>query len=412
VTEVPILNNPEARRLFAVMAVFFVFMLLLAAVFSYAGMSYYLQAAGEHFAAVAGAVMERYPQAEEAVLKQIRGADEETISRGKALLSRYGLTARELLPATALTRQIFWVNLFLFFLLALLACGIPAWLVFLFLKKQYSRISELTVYASRINSGDYSLDIRDNREGEVSLLKNEIYKITTTLREQAESLQREKTALADSLADISHQLKTPLTSLFVLTDLLDDEQPAEVKAGFLDRIRAQLQRVEWLVSSLLKLSKLDAGAVTLKKEEVSVEELIEIALQPLQIPLEIKRQQLSIHGQPGARFKGDLAWTAEALLNIVKNCIEHTPEKGFIEITYTENPLYTEIIVADNGAGIDAADLPHIFDRFYKGKNAGEDSVGIGLAMSRAIITRQGGEINVVSPGGGGTTFTIRFYNR
>ncbi len=407
-----LLKNPEVKRLFILMAVFFALALLLALIFCHTGMNYYLRAAGDHFAAVASAVVELYPQAEEEVLRQIRGADEETISRGRALLSRYGLTAGELLPATALARQVFRANLFLFLLLAVLACGIPAWLVFRFLKAQYYRINELTAYASRINSGDYSLDIRDNREGEISLLKNEIYKITTALREQAESLQREKTALADSLADISHQLKTPLTSLFVLTDLLDEEQPAEVKAGFLDRIRAQLQRVEWLVTSLLKLSKLDSGAVTLKKEEVSVEELIETALQPLQIPLEIKRQQLSIHGQPGARFKGDLAWTAEALLNIVKNCIEHTPEKGFIEISYTENPLYTEIIVADNGTGIDAADLPHIFDRFYKGKNAGENSVGIGLAMSRAIITRQGGEINVVSPGGRGTTFTIRFYNR
>lgn len=407
-----LLKNPEVKRLFILMAVFFALVLLLALIFCHTGMNYYLRAAGDHFAAVAGAVVELYPQAEGEVLRQIRGADEESVARGKTLLSRYGLTAGELLPATALTRQVFRANLFLFLLLAALACGIPAWLVLRFLKMQYSRINELTAYASRINSGDYSLDIRDNREGEISLLKNEIYKITTALREQAESLQREKTALADSLADISHQLKTPLTSLFVLTDLLDDEQPAEVKAGFLERIRAQLQRVEWLVTSLLKLSKLDAGAVTLKKEEVSVEELIETALQPLQIPLEIKRQQLSIHGQPGARFKGDLAWTAEALLNIVKNCIEHTPERGSITISYSENPIYTEIIVSDNGPGVDAADLPYIFNRFYKGKNAGDDSVGIGLAMSRAIIARQGGEINVASPGGRGTTFTIRFYNR
>ena len=379
--------------------------------FCHWGMRYYLQVASDHFAAVAGAVVELYPQAEGEVLRQIREADEETIARGKTLLSRYGLTAGKLLPATALTRQVFRANLFLFLLLAALACGIPAWLVLRFLQMQYSRINELTAYASRINSGDYSLDIRDNREGEISLLKNEIYKITTTLREQAESLQRKRQP-GRLLADISHQLKTPLTSLFVLADLLDDEQPAEVKAGFLERIRAQLQRVEWLVTSLLKLSKLDAGAVTLKKEEVRVEELVEKALQPLHIPLEIKMQQLSIRGEPGARFKGDLEWTAEALLNIIKNCIEHTPERGSITISYAENPIYTEIIVSDNGPGIDAADLPYIFNRFYKGKNAGDDSVGIGLAMSRAIIARQGGEISVVSSCGGGTKFTIRFYNR
>jgi signal transduction histidine kinase len=230
------------------------------------------------------------------------------------------------------------------------------------------------------------------------------------LREQAELLQKDKTALSNLIADISHQVKTPLTSMGVLADLLAEDPPEEDRRAFVERLRAQLGRIQWLVAALLKLARLDSGTAAFKSEPVDVRRLIERALEPLQIPLEIKSQSLEIHGDEGASFSGDLNWSAEALTNVVKNCVEHTPEGGKIEIRYTANALYAEIIVSDDGEGIASRDLPNIFNRFYRGANAGESSVGIGLALAKAIFTAQGGDITVRSQRGMGTSFEIRLF--
>jgi signal transduction histidine kinase len=237
-----------------------------------------------------------------------------------------------------------------------------------------------------------------------------LYKVTVRLREQAELLQKEKIALSNLIADISHQIKTPLTSLGVLADLLAEDPPEEDRRAFVERLRAQLGRIQWLVAALLKLARLDAGTAAFKSEPVDVRRLIERALEPLQIPLEIKKQRLVIHGGEGASFTGDFNWSAEALTNVVKNCVEHTPEGGRIEITYSANALYAEIIVSDDGEGIASRDIPHIFNRFYRGENAGETSIGIGLALAKAILTAQGGDISVRSRAGGGTSFDIRVF--
>ncbi len=277
-----------------------------------------------------------------------------------------------------------------------------------------AQVAGLSAYLRRIDAGDYALDVRDNGEGSFSLLKNDLYKVTVRLREQAELLQKDKTALSNLIADISHQIKTPLTSLGVLADLLAEDPPEADRRAFVERLRAQLGRIQWLAAALLKLARLDAGTTAFKSEPVDVRRLIERALEPLQIPLEIKKQRLVIHGGEGASFTGDLNWSAEALTNVVKNCVEHTPEGGKIEISYGANALYAEIIVSDDGEGIASRDLPNIFNRFYRGENAGENagenSVGIGLALAKAIFTAQGGDISVRSQPGVGTSFDIRVF--
>jgi signal transduction histidine kinase len=275
--------------------------------------------------------------------------------------------------------------------------------------RRYTHIAKLSSYLKRINSGDYALDVRDNVEGELSILKSEIYKVTVMLREKSDILLRDKAALQNALSDISHQLKTPLTSMFMMTDLLCDTQLTEEKRReFTDRLRAQLERIQWLVSSLLKLSKLDAKTVAFKPALVSSKTLLEKACAPLLIPIEIKNQTLNLE-DGGVTIRCDENWTAEALVNILKNCIEHTPEGGRLSITCTSNPLYTQILIKDSGPGIDLKDLPHVFSRFYRGKNASNDSVGIGLAMAAAIVTGQNGTIDAANHPQGGSVFTVRF---
>lgn len=197
----------------------------------------------------------------------------------------------------------------------------------------------------------------------------------------------------------------------VMADLLSEpELPPDKRTEFTRNIRIQLERIGWLVSSLLKFSKIDAGTVQFKKDSILVRTLFQKSLEPVLIPMDIKQQTVSIKGDDAVSFLGDLNWSAEAVINILKNCVEHTPEGGAISISFAENALYTEVIIADNGKGISKEELPYVFQRFYKGKNASEDSVGIGLALSHSIITSQNGDININSEKGMGTQFHIKFY--
>ncbi|MGM0901635.1 MAG: ATP-binding protein [Bacillota bacterium] len=283
----------------------------------------------------------------------------------------------------------------------------------IFTKWRYREIEKLSGYLQQISSGDFYLDVRDNFEGELSILKSQIYKVTKMLSEQGAVLHEDKAKLTNAISDISHQLKTPLTSMMVMADLLRDKNLDDQKrAEFTRNLQIQLERMEWLVSSLLKLSKIDAGTIAFKKEKVMVKELVRTAVEPLLVPMDIKMQSLDIRGDDTASFLGDFNWTAEALINIIKNCVEHTAEEGEISIQFSENALFSEITISDNGKGIAKEDLPYIFKRFYKGKNASDDSVGIGLAMAHSIITSQQGDIEVQSQPSVGTKFQIKFYKQ
>ncbi|MCP1359113.1 sensor histidine kinase [Aneurinibacillus migulanus] len=283
----------------------------------------------------------------------------------------------------------------------------------LFTRWRYRELEKLSVYLREISSGNYSLDVRDNQEGELSILKNDIYKVTLMLSEQRSLLQRDKLQLTDAISDISHQLKTPLTSMTVMADLLSDpDLPPAKRTEFTHNIRIQLERIDWLVSSLLKLSKIDAKTIHFKKDQILMKKLIQKALEPVLIPMDIKEQTVSIEGDDNVSFVGDFNWTTEALINILRNGVEHTHEGGAIAITISENALFTEIVISDNGKGIPKEDLPYIFKRFYKGKNAGEGSIGIGLAIAHSIIASQNGVIDVTSNSEKGTQFRIRFYKQ
>lgn len=404
-----LLTHTEDRRLLFRLAALSLAVLLLAAVLALAMTVYVNRALADTYAGLVGTVAQKYPQAEAQVVRDLSAPDALSVSLGRQVLGRYGLQdlgaaqggigaglLARLLPAgLALTG---------------LACAGFALLLAGYRRSISDQVAGLSTYLRQIEAGDYALDVRDNGEGSFSLLKNDLYKVTVRLREQAELLQKDKTALSNLIADISHQVKTPLTSLGVLADLLAEDPPEEDRRVFVERLRAQLGRIQWLVAALLKLARLDAGTAAFKSEPVDVRRLIERALEPLQIPLEIKKQRLVIHGGEGASFTGDLNWSAEALTNVVKNCVEHTPEGGTIEISYGANALYAEIIVSDDGGGIASRDRPNIFNRFYRGESAGENSVGIGLALAKAIFNAQGGDISVRSQPGAGTSFDIRIF--
>jgi signal transduction histidine kinase len=399
----------EDRNLFISMTALSLIALLAAVLLTLAMTAYTNQALKDAYAGIVGTVAQKYPQAEAQVVQDLRSPGADSVNLGTQVLEKYGLgdrSAADTGVAASLLARLLPAGLTL---VGLVCTGFVLLLV-RYQRTVSAQVVELSAYLRRIDAGDYSLDVRDNGEGSFSLLKNDLYKVTVRLCEQAELLQKDKTALSNLIADISHQIKTPLTSLGVLADLLAEDPPEEDRRAFVEQLRAQLGRIQWLTATLLKLARLDAGTAAFKSEPVDVRRLIERALEPLQIPLEIKKQRLVIHGGEGASFTGDLNWSAEALTNVVKNCIEHTPEGGRIEISYGANALYTEIIVSDDGEGIASRDVPTIFNRFYRGENAGENSVGIGLALAKAIFNAQGGDISVRSQPGLGTSFDIRVF--
>ena len=275
--------------------------------------------------------------------------------------------------------------------------------------KRYQRIAALAADVDQVLHGDSSIDFDHYAEGELSILHSEIYKMTVRLREQQQKLINDKKYLADSLADISHQIRTPLTSINLLVERLSASGLSdECRHQLTNELYGLLDRIDWLITTLLKISKLDAGTVQFNKETVSLEVLINKSCAPLLIPIELRGQELILRAE--GNFYGDPAWTSEAVGNIVKNCMEHTPDGGRIEINAAETALYSEIVIKDNGTGVSAEDLPHIFERFYKGKDSDGKSFGIGLALSRMIIAGQKGTVKAENRKNAGAMFTIRFY--
>lgn len=284
-----------------------------------------------------------------------------------------------------------------------------AWFLW-FTKRRYDVLSELSAHLDRILHGEVGMDFVPDKEGELALLTSEIYKMTLRLREQAENLERDKAYLSGSLADISHQLRTPLTSLrLILPRLGREETELSDRREYACEACSLVSRMEWLIASLLKIARLESGTVAFKKETVRVAHVIGKALEPLEVMLDLNGIECDIDVEENASYRGDLLWSAEAVGNIIKNCGEHTPFGGRLHILGRENPLYTEIVIADTGEGIRPEDLPHLFDRFYKGKEEDGQNVGIGLALSRMIISGQNGRVTAKNRARG-AEFNIRFY--
>lgn len=280
---------------------------------------------------------------------------------------------------------------------------------FVFTKARYQNLAKLSEEIDLVLHNADHLFIGESEEGELSILRSEIVKMTLRIREQNAALKKEKEHLAKSLADIAHQLRTPLTSVNLILSLLKN-CPDEAERKTLIREAEELfTQMDWLLTSLLKLSRLDAGIVVFGHGQVDVKELVCTALHPFQISMELHNISLKEAVPEGILIQGDSLWLSEAIQNILKNCMESTGDNGMIEILCEDTPLFTELSVHDSGPGFKKEDLPHLFDRFYRGKNENTSGYGIGLALCRTIITRQGGTVAAKNHPLGGAVFSIRF---
>ena len=277
--------------------------------------------------------------------------------------------------------------------------------------KNKKNLNDIISYLKELNRGNYNLNIDLNKEGELSILKNEIYTTTVMLRKQAEKELQDKINLKDSLTNISHQLKTPLTSISLLVDnLLDEEIDTNTQKEFLLDIKNQIESINYLIIVLLKLSRFDANVVTFKEEKINVKNLLVDILKHMDVLREVKNIAIHIAGDNSSSFIGDYKWEYEAISNILKNCLEYTPENKNIYIKYRETNMYTEIIIEDEGPGMSKNEKNKIFERFYKGNNSNSNNFGIGLSLAKEIINKDNGKIKVESELNKGTTFKIRYY--
>ena len=296
----------------------------------------------------------------------------------------------------------------LLLLLGIVLCGTHLW----FGVHRYDRIATLSQSVDRVLHGEEVLLIADTDEGELSILYHELHKMTVRLKEQTDQLAADKIQLTDAVADIFHQIRTPLTSLTLgLTLLGTPELTYERRVELTRDLLRQTERTRWLVETLLKLSKLDAGTVRFEMQRISLRELILRAVEPFSIAMELKgiAYQTSIGNE---QIECDPAWTTEAFGNLLKNAMEHTPSGGTVSVAAEETPLFCEIVVSDTGEGFDRDDLPHLFERFYRGKNAAPDSIGIGLALTRQVLADENATITASNNPSGGARFTVRFYKK
>lgn len=358
---------------------------------------------------IVGEVKKTYPEIkEEEIIKILNSVENQ--EKGKEILKKYGIDWEQENIIISLEEQN-QKNIIQIIILNIIILLISIFVILYFFQRRNKKIEQLIQYMEQIMQKKYELKIENNTEDELTHLRNELYKITILLKEQADTEQKERKQLSKSISDISHQLKTPLTSVSIMLDNMIENPSMEekTKEQFIHEIRRQIEWINWLVISLLKLSRLDANVEIFQQEKIKIEELIQNTIQNLAIPIEIKNQEIIVQGDKNAKIIGDYKWQLEAITNIVKNAIEHTPENKKIWITLEENTLFTKIVIKDEGPGIAKGDIKHIFERFYKGKNSSENSIGIGLALAKSIIEKQNGYISCYSKLKEGTVFEIKY---
>lgn len=384
-------------------------------------------------------VQEKYPNIDTSEIVQILNSDEVNASN---ILLEYGINLEK--DSVILKNYMNHTKFLLVNIVVTLMLFMCIILVFAVYKKnQKKKIDEITNYIEELNNKNYALDIQDNSEDELSILKNELYKITVMLKEQAENSKNDKISLKKSLEDISHQLKTPLTSITIMLDnILDNKNmDVETRNEFIKDIHREIANMNFFVQSLLKLSKFDVDTIIFSRKEENLKDIIEEAIKSVSTLCDLKNMEIiTINLKSKAKGKGDrpdyinnsktnqfglgqnsqqevkgpivvcdFKWQVEAITNILKNSVEHSRQNSKIYIEYDENNMYSEITIKDKGVGIEKSDIKHIFERFYKGKNSSKDSVGIGLALAKTIIEKDNGYIAVDSEVGKGTTFCIRY---
>lgn len=359
--------------------------------------------------AMVGSIVKDYPELKNALIPYItKNITEEDREIGREILESYGYkTEMSLKRQPVLSTSTFNIKITIPLMIVLFIIPL-GYMITGEYKKIYGKVRKVAKASQQVVEGDFSIYLSEEGEGDFNILSHQFNQMANRLENNLDLLKKEKVFLRNMISDISHQLKTPLSSLIMLNEILlgEEDMPEQTRLEFLEKGRSQLVRMEWLTINLLKVARIEAGSIAFKRESVLFKDIVNASLEALEQNL--KNCQVKLTGNFGASFNGDKEWTSEALINIIKNSAEHGSED--IEISLEETPLFSSIIVNDNGEGIDAAYLPHIFKRFYKAKSEIKpQSIGIGLNLAKLIVESQNGTITVRSSKGRGTQMTMTF---
>lgn len=388
------MNNSEVKKLLLYITVVSIVFLFILLIFIYKLDKYYKNEVINVYAKVSNGVIKVYPELEDEIIDSLMSDNND-----KTILEKYGINSK----INILDTKKIYIEIIIIYLLVIIVISTIYIIHNIYV---FKKIKGLSIYTTKILNDDYSMDIRSYDEGDISNLKNDLYKMTIKLKETRDIELKEKKYLETTLEDISHQLRTPLTSMNVGLEVLSGNVDAITKKEFIQMEKKNLDRIEWLVTSLLKMSRLDSGTVLLVDKKEDLSKIIDNALEPIKIPVELKGISLINEVDKNLKIKVDENWVREAFINVLKNAYEHT--NSLIKIVSSDNPIYTEVKIIDDGAGISNTDLPHIFERFYKG-STNKESIGIGLNMAKKIIEKENGNISVQTSNNG-TTFIIKFY--
>ncbi len=388
------MNNSEVKKLLLYITVVSIVFLFILLIFIYKLDKYYKNEVINVYAKVSNGVIKVYPELEDEIIDSLMSDNND-----KTILEKYGINNK----INILDTKKIYIEIIIIYLLVIIVISTIYIIHNIYV---FKKIKGLSIYTTKILNDDYSMDIRSYDEGDISNLKNDLYKMTIKLKETRDIELKEKKYLETTLEDISHQLRTPLTSMNVGLEVLSGNVDAITKKEFIQMEKKNLDRIEWLVTSLLKMSRLDSGTVLLVDKKEDLSKIIDNALEPIKIPIELKGISLINEVDKNLKIKVDENWVREAFINVLKNAYEHT--NSLIKIVSSDNPIYTEVKIIDDGAGISNTDLPHIFERFYKG-STNKKSIGIGLNMAKKIIEKENGNISVQTSNNG-TTFIIKFY--
>lgn len=384
---------------------FFISGLLLVLLFNYLNYLNYGEITNNFVNNVINEIVLKYPDVDSEDVIKIINSDKKYSSD---LLKKYGFSENDINYLQG-GKIVYYKSL----IISLSVFGIFLMLLVFILykkKKNYdNNIESITNYLKKINSGIYDLNLLDNVEGNLSILKNEIYTTTVCLKESYDREYKERKAIKDNLANISHQLKTPLTAIILMIDTLleEDVDPLRQKE-FLSDIRLQVENINFLIIAMLKLSKFDANVITLSKDEIIIKDLVFDVLKNVDILREIKNVNIHVKGSSLVKVIGDYKWECEAVTNVLKNAIEYSNDGGDIYINFENNGMYVKLEIMNEGKEIEKTELKNIFKRFYKGNN-NSNNIGIGLSLAKEIIEKDNGSISAYSQDGK-TKFVLKYY--
>ena len=386
------MNTKQKRNLFIYITILLIIIILLAIFAIYYIQKNYKESLYIYANQVMAKIAEEYPEQEEEIVQNIFLNNQGNHKNVEDILRKYGFSAENIDIENTQFKIIQKVMILFSFFFIIVILGVIC-IYAIYIRKQNQKLKDLDAYCKEILKGNYIIDLKEQDESDFSKLKNDIHDMTIMLKEKNTLLEKNNQDIEKLIADISHQLKTPLTSLNLINDILYTDLPEGKKKEFLDSSQKELEKIHWLIKTILNIAKLDSKTLILDKKNENAYHLCLEVKNNFKAMCEINHADIEIISNKEETIHCDKKWTIEAMNNIVKNAIEHGAK--IITIKLEENTMYTKIIIRDNGEGIDKEDLGHIFDRFYKAKNSKESSLGIGLAFCKSIIRNQDGDIRV-----------------